>query len=203
MFVNRAEVKRLKVIFKRHGFVMKTAELVQVGINKNEISRLCEINMIEKVKHGYYFWSHDFVGGDVVILKKLFPDAIFCMETAAFYYRYSDRTPNRWSLALDRATSITRDEINYPFVEVYRTKTDLLRLGATDFEIDGFDVKMYDRDRTVCDFLRRMNDVDPEIFNKVILGYVNDPRRNIPNLMRYAKELRVTEKVKRLIGVWL
>lgn len=201
--MKKTETKRLKAIFKRHGFVMKTAELSQIGINKHEITRLCEMNIIEKVKRGYYHWSYDFVGGDVVILKKIFPDAIFCMETAAFYYRYSDRTPSQWNFAIKRNVSHTHAEIYYPFVKAYRTQDELLHLGVIDYEIDGFKVRMYDRDRTVCDFLRRMNDIDPEIFNKVILGYVNDPRRNIPNLMKYAKELRVTEKVKRLIGVWL
>jgi len=201
--MNPTEIKRLKAVFKRHGFVMKTAELSRIGINKIEITRLCEMNVIEKVKHGYYHWSQDFVGGDVAILRKIFPNAIFCMETAAFYYRYTDRTPNQWNFAIKRNLSHTHTEIYYPFIKAYRTQDELLQLGVVDYEIDGFKVKMYDRDRTICDFLRRMNDIDPEIFNKVILGYVNDPRRNIPNLMKYAKELRVTEKVKRLIGVWL
>ena len=182
---------------------MTSAELNLIGIGKSKIAQLCEMNVIERVKHGYYHWSNDFVGGDIVILKKLFPDVIFCMETAAFYYRYSDRTPAQWNFAIKRNVSHTRTEIDYPFVNAYRTKDELLNLGVAIYEIDGFEVKMYDRDRTVCDFLRRMNDVDKEIFNKVILGYINDPKRNIPNLMKYAKELRVTEKVKQLIGVWL
>ena len=31
--------------------------------------------------------------------------------------------------------------------------------------------------------------MDKEIFNKAIQGYVNDPKKNIPNLMMYAKKL--------------
>ena len=34
-----------------------------------------------------------------------------------------------------------------------------------------------------------------EVFNKAIQGYVNDTKKNIPNLMRYAKELRVQKRV--------
>lgn len=48
-----------------------------------------------------------------------------------------------------------------------------------------------------------MSKMDKEIFNKAIQGYVNDPKKNIPNLMMYAKKLRVQKKVKELIGVWL
>jgi hypothetical protein len=48
-----------------------------------------------------------------------------------------------------------------------------------------------------------MNKMDREIFNKAIQGYVKDPQKNIPNLIAYAKKLRVQKKVKELIGVWL
>ena len=48
-----------------------------------------------------------------------------------------------------------------------------------------------------------MNRMDKEIFNKAIQSYVKDPQKNIPNLMEYAKILRVQKKVKDLIGVWL
>ena len=45
--------------------------------------------------------------------------------------------------------------------------------------------------------------MDKEIFNKAIQGYVKDQKKNIPNLMQYAKILRVQKRVKDLIGVWL
>ena len=79
----------------------------------------------------------------------------------------------------------------------------MLRLGETTGEIDFIKVRIYDRDRTICDVLRNMNKMDREIFNKAIQGYVNDTKKNIPNLMRYAKELRVQKRVRELIGVWL
>ena len=79
----------------------------------------------------------------------------------------------------------------------------MVTLGETKGQIDFVDVRIYDRDRTICDVLRNMNKMDREIFNKAIQGYVKDPKKNVPNLMEYAKVLRVQKKVKELIGVWL
>ena len=76
-------------------------------------------------------------------------------------------------------------------------------LGEIKGSIDFVDVRIYDRDRTICDVLRNMSKMDKEIFNKAVQGYVRDTQKNIPNLMKYAKELRVQKKVKELIGVWL
>lgn len=78
-----------------------------------------------------------------------------------------------------------------------------LTLGETKGQLILSDVRIYDRDRTICDVLRNMNKMDREIFNKAIQGYVKDPKKNVPNLMEYAKVLRVQKKVKELIGVWL
>ena len=79
----------------------------------------------------------------------------------------------------------------------------MVPLGEIKGSIDFVDVRIYDRDRTICDVLRNMSKMDKEIFNKAVQGYVKDTQKNIPNLMKYAKELRVQKKAKELIGVWL
>ena len=80
---------------------------------------------------------------------------------------------------------------------------ETVTLGETEGEIDFHKVRIYDRDRTICDVLRNMNKMDKEVFNKAVQGYVKDPKKNIPNLIEYAKVLRVQTRVKELIGVWL
>lgn len=160
-----------------------------------------EAGLIERVKRGYYHWIEDY--SEVSIIKRLFPDAVLCMKTALFYYQYSDRNPAEWNLAINKNVSRLSTKIDYPFIKAYRVKPDLLALGETKGEIDFIEVRIYDRDRTICDVLRYMTKMDKEIFNKAIQGYVKDSKRNIPNLMQYAKVLRVQKKVHDLIGVWL
>lgn len=117
--------------------------------------------------------------------------------------RYSDRNPAEWNIAIDKNASRQRTRIDYPSIKAYRLEPALLSIGVTRGEINFTDVRIYDRDRTICDVLRNMNKMDKEIFNKAIQGYVNDPQKNVPNLIEYAKTMRVWNKVKNLIGVWL
>jgi len=193
----------MKKLFEKYNYIMKTSELSHEKIYHADIQKLLNDEIIEKVRHGYYQWIYQHVDSDIVLLNRLFPDAVFCMETACFYYWYTDRTPSHWNFSLSRETSRSRINIDYPFIKVYRTQPKLLTLGMIKYDIDGVEVNMYDRDRTVCDILRYAEHLDKEIFNKVILNYVNDPKKNIANLMKYAKVLRVTTKVKHWIGVWL
>ena len=193
----------LKQIFTKYDYIMTTAQLNLEKLYYRDIQQMLKKGMIEKVKRGYYHWIEDNDFKEVVIINKLFPDAILCMETALFYYSYSDRNPAEWHIAIDKNASRQRTKIDYPFVRAYRIESDLLLIGETKGEIDFTPVRIYDRDRTMCDVLKNMNKMDREIFNKSIQGYVKDPQKNIPNLMRYAKELRVQKRVKDLIGVWL
>ena len=188
-------------IFLNYNFTMTTAQLNKEKLYYRDIQRMLDEGLIEKVKRGYYHWIEDYGTSEVAIINSLFPDAVFCMETALFYYKYSDRNPAEWNITVDKNTSRQRTNIDYPFVKAYRVEPALLSLGETDGIIEFTKVRIYDRDRTVCDVLRNMSKIDKEIFNKAIQNYVKDPQKNIPNLMEYA--LRVQKKVNDLIGVWL
>lgn len=201
--ISQRNIDILKEIFSAYNNVMSTAELKAKKIYYSDIQQLLQEGFIEKIRRGYYHWIEEFDGSEIVIINKLFPDAVLCMETALFYYRYSDRNPAEWNIAVDKNASRQRTKIDYPFIKAYRVEPSLLTLGESVGKIDLSEVRIYDRDRTICDVLRNMNKMDKEIFNKAIQNYINDPKKNVPNLMIYAKELRVQKRVKDLIGVWL
>lgn len=201
--LEQKDIKILREIFSDYDYIMTTAQLNAEKLYYRDIQRMLDEGLIEKIKRGYYHWIEDYGNSEIVIINSLFPDAVLCMETALFYYRYSDRNPAEWDIAIDKNTSRQRTKIEYPFIKAYRVEPGLVTLGETEGEIDFHKVRIYDRDRTICDVLRNRNKMDKEIFNKAIQGYVKDLKKNIPNLMEYAKALKVKKKVNDLIGVWL
>lgn len=197
-------IDAVRGFFSDHDYIMTTAQLNSYKIYYDGIQMLLDEGLIEKIKRGYYHWVGEAYGEqEVKIINRLFPDAVLCMETALFHYKYSDRNPAEWNITIDKNVSRSRTNIDYPFVKAYRVEPALVTLGETKGKIDFVDVRIYDRDRTICDVLRNMNRMDREIFNKAIQGYVKDTRKNVPNLMEYAKVLRVQKRVRELIGVWL
>lgn len=201
--LDQKEIEILGDIFKDYDYVMTTAQLSSVKLYYRDIQRMLNEGLIEKIKRGYYHWIESYGKDEIVIINRLFPDGVLCMDTALLYYKYSDRNPAEWHITIDKNTSRQRTQIEYPLIKAYRVESELLPLGETEGEIDSQKVRIYDRDRTICDVLRNMNKMDKEIFNKAIQGYVKDPKKNIPNLMQYAKALRVQKRVKDIIEVWL
>ena len=197
------DVQYYKEIFDRYGGMMRTTQLAEEKVFYPQRQKLMEDGHIEKVRRGYYQWNSSEDFSEVGTVTRLFPDAILCMDTALRYYGYSDRTPGDWHLAVSKDSGKSRFNIDYPFVRPYYIEPTVLELGLTKGTMDGHEIRIYDKDRVICDCLRYRNKMDKEIFNKAIQNYIADPEKSIPKLMEYAGPLRVKKIAKDLIGVWL
>lgn len=197
------DVNQVKEIFDRYGGMMRTFQLTEEKIYYKDIEALIHDGYVEKVRYGYYQWIDNENLSELLTITRLFPDGILCMDTALRHYGYSDRTPGEWHIAVSKDSNKSRFKLNYPFVKPYYIEPALLELGLTTDEMDGNSVRIYDKERVICDCLRYRNKMDKEIFNKAIQNYVNDTKKNVPRLMEYAVHLRVSKLVKNLIGVWL
>jgi len=193
----------LKLMFEAHGGVMRTAELQREGLYYRKVQSLLEEGRLEQLRRGYYQYVDENSFSDLPILKALFPDAVICMESALDYYGYTDRTPAYWHLAVSNRTARKRFQIEYPLVKPHFIQKERYSAGIEEAEIDGCTVKIYDKERTICDLLLHRNKVDAEVFATAIQRYLRDPEKFTARLFQYAKLLRVERKVREILGPWL
>lgn len=196
------DVQYYKSIFDKYGGMMRTAQLAQEKIFYPQREKLIADGYVEKIRRGYYQWINPDDFSEVGTVIRLFPDAILCMDTALRYYGYSDRTPGDWHLAVSKDSGKSRFKIDYPFVKPYYVEPAVLEVGLTTGTMDGHAIRIYDKERLICDCLRYRNKMGKEMFNKAIRAYIEDPCKNIPKLTEYADPLRVRTAIKDLIGVW-
>lgn len=197
------DIENVSKVFKRYGGMMRTYQLSAEKIYYADIAFLMKEGYIEKVRTGYYQWIDNDNLSEAATVVRLFPDGILCMDTALRYYGYSDRTPAEWHIAVNKYSNRTRFNIDYPFVKPYYVVPELLEIGLSEGTVDGNPVKIYDKERVICDCLRYRNKMDKEIFNKAIQNYINDTTKDIPKLMEYAASMKCVMLAKNLIGVWL
>lgn len=193
----------VKEIFDRYGGMMRTCQLYGESVYYRNIAELIAGGYIEKVRYGYYQWIDHENLSEAFTVTHLFPDGIFCMDTALRYYGYSDRTPAEWHIAVSKDSGKSRFNIDYPFVKPYYVEPSLLSLGLTDGEMDGNPIKTYDKERVICDCLRYRNKMDRETFTKAIRNYILDQDKRMDKLSEYAKALRVSRPVHELIAIWI
>ncbi len=195
--------KTVKSVFGKYGGVMKTKELRDQGYSDRDIKKWIKNGTVENIRRGYYQYIDDGEYTEASVIAKLFPDGVICMESALDYYGYTERTSSAWNIAVDNKSSRTRFHINYPMVKPHFTETSRFAIGISKESIDGVSMRIYDRERTICDCLRNRNKMDPEVFNDAVRSYIKDPKRNTANLVKYAQELHEDKKVREVLGVWL
>ena len=196
-------LEEIKKVFDKHSGFLKTKELYAERIFYNDIKLLIEEGHIEKIRYGYYQWADSDNPSDAIVIKRLFPDGILCMDTALFYHRLCDRIPQAWHIAVSKNSGKSRFKLDYPFVKPYYIEPDLLDVGLIKGNIDGNQVRIYNKERTICDCLRYEKKMDKEIFNNAIKYYIADTSKNIHTLMNYARSFKILQKLLSTIGVWL
>ncbi len=197
------QYKIVKEIFRVNNGIARTADITALGIRNTYLNKLIKQGVISKIKQGVYEWTESATQEDAEILKRLFPDGIICMNSALFFYGYTDRTPDAWHLAFNRDINKKRIQIIYPPIRPYFMEPHILEIGITHEIIQGTKFQIYDRERTLCDLLRRAGKIDRELLNKTIQNYLKDEKKNIRNLIQYGKKLRVYSKIQQWLGVWL
>lgn len=184
--------------------LMKRSELQGLQLYQKDINELIEKGCLEKVRQGWYQIVYkDIETSEASLIAAMFPDGVICMYTALFYYRYSDRTPLDWDIAIDRDTSKSRFKIDYPYVKPHYMEKIHLEYGITEAVFEDVTMKIFDRDRLLCECIKNENKMDKETYNKAIQAYINDSNKSISNLIKYAKQRNMLKKVSERIGVWL
>lgn len=199
--VNKESIAK-KTIEKSNG-IAKTAELIAAGLSKSDISILCNNGYIVRVRHGYYSLADANDAGEEQLIQALLPEAIVCVESALFHYGYSDFSPRIWTLAVPRTMTKTKINMDALAYKPYYIQNKLHELGKTFADFDGVTLPVYDRERTICDCFKYRTKLDNEIFNKAINAYVADDNKNLSNLSKYAKEMKLYKKVMDLMEVLL
>ena len=191
-------------IFHTVGEVAKKSDFISAGLKDQDVYSLFKQGYIERVKKGYYKLS---VGGELkeeLLLSKLMTQGIICVESALFYYGYSDFAPREWTIAVPRSYSRTVKAIGKEIpVKAYYVQNDMYHLGETTGSFNGVTLPVYDRERTICDCFKYRTKLDNEIFNKAVNAYVADQEKDLANLSKYAKAMGVYKKMINVMEVLL
>lgn len=194
--------KDLFKAFENNGGILRTYQLNELGFYSRQINKLIEDADIARIKRGFYELTNT-IYPDEVIISRLFPNGVIFLESALMLYGYTDRIPLAWQIAVDRNSEKGQYKIDYPLIDVFYMEPKLLNVGVDINKIENVDVKIFNRDRTICDVLRYENKIEREVFSNAIQRYVKDPKKDIKNLLEYSKILNLKNKVQTYIGVWL
>ena len=166
-----------KKAFNNFGEVVKKSDFISVGLTDQEIYSLFKRKYIERVKKGYYRLSTSGEPKEETVLSKLMSPGIISVESALFYYGYTDFTTREWTITVPRSYSRTVKALQKILpIKAYYVQGNLYSLGKKTGIFNDETLPVYDRERTICDCFKYRTKLDNEIFNKALNAYVADEK---------------------------
>lgn len=133
----------------------------------------------------------------------MFSESIIFLESALFSYGYTDRIPSSWQIVVNKNSSKLQYNIDYLLIKPYYLEPKFIEISIDIIEIGGLEIRIYDRDRIICDVLWYETKLEEELFTNAIKKYIKDPKKNVRTLFEYAEIFNIRNKVQTYIGVWL
>ena len=141
-----------------------------------------------RVRRGVYA-NIDQLSGNMIDVETVVPDGILCLWSAWSVHRLTTSMPQAFHIAIKRDRKI--EVPSFPKVEVHHYTNAILGIGAVSMNIDGYNVRIYDVERCVCDAVKFRNKIGMDVCSEIINNYLEQPDRNLTKLMDYARLLRV------------
>lgn len=186
--------EKILKIMKNNGGYITTKELDSNNIDRYFLTKLMDRKQINRISRGYYGLVN-YSTDEYYKIISMSEKAIFSMNTALYLHNLSDRAPLVFDVTVPYyyGGSLRKNKnVNLHFV-----KYSVLNLGKIEIISPfGMKIKVYDKERTICDIVKNRNNMDMEIFSKALKNYVKSSNKNLRKLMKYAKELKIEKKMK-------
>ena len=153
-----------------------------------------------QVRRGVYA-NIDQLSGNMIDINAVVPEGILCLWSAWSIHQLTTSMPQAFHIAIKRGRKVSIP--SFPRMEVHHYTENLLKIGVISMIIDGFNIRLYDVERCVCDAVKFRNKVGMDICSEIINNYLERPDRNLSKLMDYARRLRVGKILEQYLQVKL
>lgn len=190
----------LELLSTQDGLIL-TRDAEAAGIPRHYLTLLAREGLIERVGHGIYV-SPEAFEDDLYMLQARSPKLIFSHETALYLHDLTDRDPLSYSVTVP--VGYHNRLLIEMGLQVYTVKKEWHALGITEIVTAyGRPIRLYNAERTLCDMFRQRNKVDADLLNDGMKLYLLRKDKNVPLLLRYAEQLRVSSPIRKYVEILL
>lgn len=193
--------ERLDKLLDEGAGILTTSAAIRSGIPKDAFYRYVRNHNLERESQGVYM-AEDAFPDEFMLLQTRFPKAIFSHDAALFLHGMSEREPIPLSVSVE--SGYNSPALKEQGVRIYYVKPEWHGLGVCDANTpEGNVVKTYDKERTICDIIRKRASIDVAEFNHAVKSYVSSKDKNLARLSDYARAMNMESRVWDAMGVLL
>lgn len=187
----------IKQIMAANNGMLSTRMIEPLNISRQYLSIMENNNIIEKTSRGIYILRGAFEDSYFSFQQK-YKKVIFSHMNALYFYGMTEEFPYNYTVTVPQGyhVDIVNEKCN-----VFYVSDDIYKMGITEVKTpSGCKVRVYDKERCICDIIRSKGRMDSEQVKKSIKQYILSYDKDIAKLYKYSKKLQINEKVMELVG---
>lgn len=191
---------KIKTIAEHSSGCIKTSDVEAAGISRPMIKKYLDARKLERVRKGLYVMT-DELADEFALLQIQSSKAVYSYATALYLWGMSDRTPHILDLTFPRGTNVSRLKKDNPHLRCHYVEKEIYEMGISETVSPlGAIIKLYDKERCICDLIRHKEKVDFQMYSQAIKEYFN-AKPNCRKLLKYGKVFGVEDQIRTYIEV--
>ena len=189
-----------KLLEEQNGYI-RLIDAQNEGVSKYAVLDYVRKKEMERTAPGIYI-SSDAWEDRLYSIQLRNRKIVFSHETALYLHNLSDREPFAPVITVERGYNAKH--LKDKGLTVHTVRPEWLELGLTEEKtFAGNTVRIYDRERCICDIIKNKNRMDIQVFQMALMSYFTDSNKKIHKLMEYAEIMGVSDKVRQYTEVLL
>lgn len=189
-----------KFIEKYNGYLV-TSLVCNEDISKTYVAKFIKEHGMEKVSRGIYV-TDDVWPDELFILQQRNNAIVYSGETALYLHGLTDREYSMICVTVPRGYNASHLKDGDYNVQVKYAAPDLYEFGICEIESSsGNTVKVYDRERSICDLILNRKKYEVQLFQTAIKEYMTSKDKQLSRLILYAERLGIRDEVMKYVEV--
>ena len=158
------------------------------------INQMVEEGKLFKIEKGVYSEKEDVP--ELAVLSFKYPKTVITMDTAFYLYGLTDEIPDLCTMATKREAAPIPDTR----IKQFFMPKELMDMGATTINYNGYDLAIFDRERMLIELVRYKSKL-PFNYYKEILGNYRRllPQLNPEKIRDYAEKMPKKDKIIQIL----
>ncbi len=172
-----------------------TRQIEDAGISRAHLKSYVDKALLIRTGHGHYALPDSLID-EYAILQARSRVILFSYGTALYLWGMTDRIPHSFDVTVPSGTNMSRIQKDLPDLRVHYVRKDLHEIGVAETVTPmGSKVRLYDKERCICDLIRSRKDMDMQLYSGAIKEYFSD-HPNMRKLLKYGKQFGIEDKIR-------
>ena len=180
--------ERMDEYLGSHNGVIRTSDFQAAGLHNFYLKELVDEGVLVRLKSGLYLKAENQTASGFYEIQTALPGAVICLASALAVYELTSYEPPSVQIAIPRDDRTLPPD--YPPVRKFSFGRTRYTLGLIKVDIEGNEIAMYDREKTICDSIRYRRILGQDVVNEAIRNYLGSQETNIDKLIEYARVLK-------------